>query len=71
MRQVRLVRVTKLQWGRGFAATEGRILVVGAELVDRASMGPWLRSHGRLGTGKVTGKTKLLQWGRGFAATEG
>ena len=36
-----------------------------------ASMGPWLRSHGRIG-GAGTGKTTMmLQLGRGFVATEG
>jgi len=36
-----------LQWGRGFAATEGRGQSPGLRSFHRASMGPWLRSHGR------------------------
>ena len=39
-------RIAQLQWGRGFAATEGRR----RRSMRRscvASMGPWLRSHGR------------------------
>ena len=36
-----------LQWGRGFAATEGDRPAIGADLLIQASMGPWLRSHGR------------------------
>ena len=44
-----------LQWGRGFAATEGLRVLTMAKLVRRASMGPWLRSHGRgrVGGGEV------------------
>jgi len=35
-------------------------------------MGPWLRSHGRDGTGEPLRLLRWqLQWGRGFAATEG
>ena len=36
-----------------------------------ASMGPWLRSHGRLTLATGAAIQCLLQWGRGFAATEG
>ena len=36
-----------------------------------ASMGPWLRSHGRLDGPVTFTLTVKLQWGRGFAATEG
>ena len=61
-----------LQWGRGFAATEGRL---SRERVyparSPASMGPWLRSHGRLPAAVGTPPRQMLQWGRGFAATEG
>jgi hypothetical protein len=108
----------KLQWGRGFAATEGRRPAstasftssfngavasqprkaagpdgpgggcrgfnravasqprkAGAELPERrrrlASMGPWLRSHGRVLIRGWAWGWEALQWGRGFAATEG
>ena len=37
----------------------------------QASMGPWLRSHGRTGLATINHATGVLQWGRGFAATEG
>ena len=36
-----------------------------------ASMGPWLRSHGRMKSGTDQSTAHKLQWGRGFAATEG
>ena len=86
----------RLQWGRGFAATEGRSRptrsagetacfngavasqprkgsgeAVGVSDVG-ASMGPWLRSHGRLrDCVPLAERGNRLQWGRGFAATEG
>jgi len=60
-----------LQWGRGFAATEGHGVDCGAAVGHDASMGPWLRSHGRRGSSPCTPVGKQLQWGRGFAATEG
>ncbi len=41
-------KLVLLQWGRGFAATEGQPTVVRFSMADAASMGPWLRSHGRL-----------------------
>jgi len=37
----------QLQWGRGFAATEGPRWIGLGSGAGRASMGPWLRSHGR------------------------
>ena len=37
----------------------------------RASMGPWLCSHGREGGDWLVTAAFRLQWGRGFAATEG
>ena len=44
-------RVTRspwlLQWGRGFAATEGKESQMTNDTSPHASMGPWLRSHGR------------------------
>ena len=61
-----------LQWGRGFAATEGGWWSVVLHSCGAASMGPWLRSHGR---SRVPfcfrQEARQLQWGRGFAATEG
>jgi len=64
--------VTKsLQWGRGFAATEGAGRSIGRRSRSPASMGPWLRSHGRASTGLSPRCRYPLQWGRGFAATEG
>jgi len=107
-----------LQWGRGFAATEGKLppppppptagfngAVASQPRKGRrgwrrcgrstgfngavasqprkaswfrprppsqtASMGPWLRSHGRRGDDGVATRALWLQWGRGFAATEG
>ena len=39
--------IIRLQWGRGFAATEGFSIVYFAIFLISASMGPWLRSHGR------------------------
>ena len=45
---------------------------VAARAGQRASMGPWLRSHGRSGPAVAAIFLRLrLQWGRGFAATEG
>ena len=40
-------RANALQWGRGFAATEGDELPTVLLSAVNASMGPWLRSHGR------------------------
>ena len=40
-------RSRKLQWGRGFAATEGTAKARALASDRMASMGPWLRSHGR------------------------
>ena len=61
-----------LQWGRGFAATEGGDAGTTAVGGRRASMGPWLRSHGRAAGSMPTSRPASgLQWGRGFAATEG
>ena len=37
----------ELQWGRGFAATEGFRVRAIIHPLSGASMGPWLRSHGR------------------------
>ncbi len=37
----------RLQWGRGFAATEGVRNRERRRPPELASMGPWLRSHGR------------------------
>ena len=37
-----------LQWGRGFAATEGSNARHRCRDPGDASMGPWLRSHGRI-----------------------
>ena len=44
-----------LQWGRGFAATEGESRYASVDAGRTASMGPWLRSHGRgrVGGGEV------------------
>jgi len=39
-------------------------------VVMRASMGPWLRSHGRADRVPLDFELFRLQWGRGFAATE-
>jgi len=39
---------TQLQWGRGFAATEGNADRAVAAALSDASMGPWLCSHGRI-----------------------
>ena len=39
--------ITKLQWGRGFAATEGLEHRHQVDAGLAASMGPWLCSHGR------------------------
>ena len=89
-----LGEIVTLQWGRGFAATEGQASFqtsprprrfngavasqprkVGAKICDschcRASMGPWLRSHGRSERLEQWQDAHTLQWGRGFAATEG
>ena len=60
-----------LQWGRGLAATEGRHNAIGNSRCGQASMGPWLRSHGRKNNVRPNATAILLQWGRGFAATEG
>ena len=60
-----------LQWGRGFAATEGAFRRPGRESLPLASMGPWLRSHGRSPATLNGSSRRRLQWGRGFAATEG
>ena len=59
-----------LQWGRGFAATEGNGEPA-AKQASAASMGPWLRSHGRTASNSRPTASRALQWGRGFAATEG
>ena len=64
-------RAGMLQWGRGFAATEGAVVRVTIVVSAAASMGPWLRSHGRLATSTRGLIADWLQWGRGFAATEG
>ena len=61
----------RLQWGRGFAATEGRGCRRHGVEVGIASMGPWLCSHGRFDTDQSRQWPNTLQWGRGFAATEG
>ncbi len=60
-----------LQWGRGFVATEGRIPAKPRAEEEEASMGPWLRSHGRTSALTTRPTTWRLQWGRGFVATEG
>ena len=60
-----------LQWGRGFAATEGGLDVVVRVDRHQASMGPWLCSHGRMLGYWLFDPEEELQWGRGFAATEG
>ena len=61
----------QLQWGRGFSATEGIGCLLDRPEYLKASMGPWLLSHGR-GKSKSAGGGKVkLQWGRGFSATEG
>ena len=61
-----------LQWGRGFAATEGAASRQRRCTGLDASMGPWLCSHGRLfRLWSWADRHTQLQWGRGFAATEG
>ncbi len=63
---------TGLQWGRGFAATEGGAQAHHLRPALDASMGPWLCSHGRPPPFCATPASQgRLQWGRGFAATEG
>ena len=44
-----------LQWGRGFVATEGEANARRPRWPGAASMGPWLRSHGRAGAGGQRG----------------
>jgi len=63
--------IPKLQWGRGFAATEGGVVPGPPAVFRPASMGPWLRSHGRTCAEGAAKYGDWLQWGRGFAATEG
>ena len=64
--------------GRGFngavASQPRKVELAGQHPVPvaNASMGPWLRSHGRnVGGVWRLGQASVLQWGRGFAATEG
>jgi len=40
-------KIFSLQWGRGFAATEGAGKPIRRTKLQPASMGPWLCSHGR------------------------
>ena len=58
----------------GAVASQPRKVDVGAGLgaVAEASLGPWLRSHGRRQPDRRHhARIAQLQWGRGFAATEG
>jgi hypothetical protein len=64
-------RPSALQWGRGFAATEGPPCFPDPPPMMPASMGPWLCSHGRKARRLEAPRGNELQWGRGFAATEG
>ena len=50
---------------------KGRVRLLGHTNQRWASMGPWLRSHGRVSVGSSSVSPSMLQWGRGFAATEG
>jgi hypothetical protein len=61
-----------LQWGRGFAATEGAERSDDRGDAAGASMGPWLRSHGTATTATASHRRAIASMGPwGFAATEG
>src|SRR5690606_24592859 len=68
-----LVHSASLQWGRGLATAEGRVLC--APLVTVlivASMGPRPRDRGRMSYGMDDRfRQHTLQWGRGLATAEG
>ena len=54
-----------LQWGRGFAATEGFAPSTPITREQIASMGPWLRSHGRQvtrGGGRMLIEASMGPW---------
>jgi len=61
----------ELQWGRGCVATEIGDLDSQVIHVVRASMGPWLCSHGNHDMLCAAASIEAeLQWGRGCVATE-
>ena len=62
----------RLQWGRGFAATEGQNIGFPRKIL--LGFNGAVASQPRKGACLVSGYIRLdlpLQWGRGFAATEG